>query len=166
MRLSSYQLATLQPMLALLPLVLLLPAPGANTHPHFPAAVLPTLEHPNWEAALLQLQASLDVPGSLRPWGPLLGVGPGDPRLGLFRELGVEDVRGQEAIRRGQRGELERRPLGPFPGHPMETLHYQVGGEAEGEAGGERNEAQTSIAGGLRAYHRDKGCFAFRFGRR
>ncbi|XP_045565596.1 uncharacterized protein qrfp [Salmo salar] len=171
MRLSSFLLCASQPMLTLFSLALLVPIPGAHGHPHFPLAILPTLENPEWEADLLQLQASLDVPGAvaaagLRSWGQLLELGPEDPRLGLLRELVAENSWGQKGLMRGQRGDLERRPLGPFPGHPMDTLHYQEGGEEEGEGGGKRNEALTSIAGGLQAFNREKGGFGFRFGRK
>ncbi|XP_034150727.1 uncharacterized protein qrfp [Esox lucius] len=169
MRISSILHCAPQPMLALFFLAFLVPIPGLNGHPHFPLAILPTLENSEWEAALLQLQASLNVPGAvagLRPWGPLLELGPEDPRLALLRELMAGNGWGQEGIRRGQRGDLERRPLGPFSGHPMDTLHYQEGGEEEGERGGKRNEALTSIAGGLQAFNREKGGFGFRFGRK
>lgn len=46
----------------------------------------------------------------------------------------------------------------------LESVHYQEGGE--GEDGGKRNEALTSIAGGLQAVNREKGGFGFRFGRK
>ncbi|XP_071223807.1 uncharacterized protein [Salvelinus alpinus] len=163
MRLSSFLLCASQPMITFFSLALLVPIPGAHGHPHFPLAILPTLENPEWEADLLQLQASLDVPGAvaaagLRSWGPLLELGPEDPRLGLLRELVAENGWGQKGM---MRGDLERRSLGPFPGHPMETLHYQEG-EEEGEGGRKRNEAITSIIGGLQAFNKEKGGFGFR----
>ena len=40
----------------------------------------------------------------------------------------------------------------------MGTLHYQEG-EEEGEGGRKRNEAITSIIGGLQAFNREKGGF-------
>ncbi|XP_035475867.2 uncharacterized protein LOC118291640 [Scophthalmus maximus] len=70
-----------------------------------------------------------------------------------------------EALPRAQRGDLTARPLSPFPGsHSLESSHYQYGGE--GEDGGKRNDALTSIAGGLQAVNREKGGFGFRFGRK
>lgn len=64
--------------------------------------------------------------------------------------------------------ELGRRALEPFIKHPMETMHYERGGDAEdlGEGDVKRNEALTSIAGGLQAFNRQKGGFGFRFGRK
>ncbi|XP_034456491.1 uncharacterized protein qrfp [Hippoglossus hippoglossus] len=71
----------------------------------------------------------------------------------------------EEALLRAQRGDLMARPLPPFPeGHSLESYHYQDGGE--GEEGGKRNEALTSIIGGLQAVNREKGGFGFRFGRK
>lgn len=65
---------------------------------------------------------------------------------------------------RMQRGDLMDRLLSPFPGGLSLEMHYQEGGE--GEDGGKRNEALTSIAGGLQAVSREKGGFGFRFGRK
>ena len=45
----------------------------------------------------------------------------------------AENGWGQKGMVRGQRGDLERRSLDPFTGHPMDTMHYQEGGEEEGE---------------------------------
>ena len=71
----------------------------------------------------------------------------------------------EEALLRAQRGDPMARPLPPFPeGHSLESYHYQDGGE--GEEGGKRNEALTSIIGGLQAVNREKGGFGFRFGRK
>lgn len=128
MRLSSFLLCASQLMLTLFSLALLVPISGAHGHPHFPLAILPTLDNPEWEAALLQLQDSLDVPegcscGGLPPQGSTSGVWARGPTPGLLRELVAENSWRQEGMRRGQRGDLERRPLGPFPGHPMDTLH-------------------------------------------
>lgn len=151
-------------MITLFSLALLVSIPGAHGHPHFPLRILPRLENPEWEADLLQ--ASLDVPGAvapagLRSWGPLLELGPEDPRLGLLRELVEENGWGQKGM---MRGDLERRPLGPFPSHPMDTLHYQEGGR-RGRRGG-RKEALKSITGGLQAFNKKTGGFGFCFGRK
>ncbi|CAB1451491.1 unnamed protein product [Pleuronectes platessa] len=61
----------------------------------------------------------------------------------------------EEALLRAQRGDLMARPLPPS---------LKDGGE--GEEGGKRNEALTSIIGGLQAVNREKGGFGFRFGRK
>ncbi|XP_071756956.1 uncharacterized protein qrfp [Centroberyx gerrardi] len=137
MRLCFLPCASL-PRLALLSLALLTPIPWTVTsYPHFPAAA------PEWEAGLLRLRAAL---------------GPRDPRP-------EEGGWGREALLRAQRGELTVRPLSPFPGgQSLDGLTYQDAGE-EGE-GGKRNEALTSIAGGLQAFSREKGGFGFRFGKR
>uniref|UniRef100_A0A8C7QCC2 Uncharacterized protein n=1 Tax=Oncorhynchus mykiss TaxID=8022 RepID=A0A8C7QCC2_ONCMY len=126
MILSSFLLCASQLMLTLLSLAL--------------------LENPEWEADLLQLQASLDVPGAvaaagLRSWGQLLELGPEDPRLGHAQ---------------GADGGIWRG--GHWVPYPMGTLHYQEG-EEEGEGGRKRNEAITSIIGGLQAFNREKGGF-------
>uniref|UniRef100_A0A8K9V284 Uncharacterized protein n=1 Tax=Oncorhynchus mykiss TaxID=8022 RepID=A0A8K9V284_ONCMY len=78
---------------------MLVPIPGAHGHAYFPLAILPTLENLEWEADLLQLQASLTVPGAVAA----------DPRLGLLSELMAENGWGQKGMVRGQRGDLERR---------------------------------------------------------
>uniref|UniRef100_A0A8C7CVL2 Uncharacterized protein n=1 Tax=Oncorhynchus kisutch TaxID=8019 RepID=A0A8C7CVL2_ONCKI len=141
MRLSSFLLCASQPTLSLFSLALLVPIPGAHGPSHFLLAILPTLDNPEWEVALLQLQDSWMSPravsvAGLRPRGPLREFRPEDPRPGLLRELVAENSWRQE----GMRGDLERRPLGPFPGHPMDTQHYQ-------EGGGNGNKAPTSPLG-------------------
>ncbi|XP_070702860.1 uncharacterized protein qrfp [Pempheris klunzingeri] len=138
--------------LALLSLALLCPVPRAVTsYPHTPG--------PELGAALLHLQAALDDPGD-DGW-------PQEPRPTLL-EPGEELGDGSwedRVLLRAQRGDLVGRPLSPFPGgHSLENMHYQEGGE--GEDGGKRNEALTSIAGGLQAVSREKGGFGFRFGRK
>uniref|UniRef100_A0A3P8WT78 Uncharacterized protein n=1 Tax=Cynoglossus semilaevis TaxID=244447 RepID=A0A3P8WT78_CYNSE len=91
-----------------------------------------------------------------RPW---TGPGPG-PGRGLLLETGQE-----EALLRAERGELLALPLSPFPGfQPLESSFYQDGGDGDG--GGRRSEALTSIIGGLQAVNREKGGFGFRFGRK
>lgn len=106
--------------------------------PVSPTVPPPTVDGPELESALLHLQAALEEPA---------------------------DPRGEEQVLRRQRGALTDRLLSPFPGgHLMESVSYQDGGE--GSEGGKRNEALTSIAGGLQAANREKGGFGFRFGRK
>ncbi|XP_036371970.1 LIM/homeobox protein Lhx2-like [Megalops cyprinoides] len=125
------------------------------------------LEHPDWEAALLQLQASLGLPGAAPlPWVPSQELGPGSQGHDLAVELEPADGWGSEDGRKGQREGWPRVPMGHFPEHPLEALHYLEGGEEEGEGGEKRNEALTSIAGGLQAFNRQKGGFGFRFGKK
>ncbi|XP_062861395.1 uncharacterized protein qrfp [Trichomycterus rosablanca] len=73
-----------------------------------------------------------------------------------------------EPLEKTELAELGRRALEPFVKHPMETMHYERGGGVEdvGEGDVKRNEALTSIAGGLQAFNRQKGGFGFRFGRK
>ncbi|KAE8282566.1 hypothetical protein D5F01_LYC19977 [Larimichthys crocea] len=143
--------------LALFSLALLCPV---TSYPHSSATVLPSVDVPELKSALLHLQAALDDPKYdwlVQPdeWADW----PQDPQLTLV-EPGEE-----EALLRAQRGDLAIQPLSPFPGsHSLESMHYQDGGD--GEDGGKRNEALTSIAGGLQAVSREKGGFGFRFGRK
>ncbi|KAK2830873.1 hypothetical protein Q5P01_018804 [Channa striata] len=66
---------------------------------------------------------------------------------------------------RAQRGDTMDRLLSTFPvGDSLQGTHYHDGGE--GEDGERRNDALTSIAGGLQAVGREKGGFGFRFGRK
>ncbi|XP_001338837.1 uncharacterized protein qrfp [Danio rerio] len=149
-------------------LVLLVHPPRSLMLPHQPMVYLPRLYNPEWEAAMLRLQASLGAPGGrpvadLQPWA-------------LFQDLGSEELldrvneileRQQRDIVKGQkREELERRPMGTFPDNHIMPLLYPQGGEAEEVGGEKRNEALTSIAGGLQAFNRQKGGFGFRFGRK
>lgn len=156
----------------LLSLALLLLPQGSLSIPHHPAAYLPALEGPDWEAALLQLQAWLGgAPGAegAQPWALTRELGPEEL---LVRLRGPESQLGWASaptggVLRDQREELGRRPLGPFPQQPMETAHYhQQGGGDEVEGGEKRNEALMSMAGGLQAFNRQKGGFGFRFGRK
>uniref|UniRef100_A0A8C2KYZ4 Pyroglutamylated RFamide peptide n=1 Tax=Cyprinus carpio TaxID=7962 RepID=A0A8C2KYZ4_CYPCA len=150
-------------------LVLLVQPPIGLMLPHHPMVYLPTLDNPEWEAALLHLQASLGAPSGraaamLQPW--VLTEEP-DPEKLLERakaELGW----GQRSTVKGQkREELGRRPVGTFPDNHIVAVPYPQRGEGEEEEGGEnRNEALTSIAGGLQAFNRQKGGFGFRFGRK
>ncbi|XP_076862379.1 uncharacterized protein qrfp [Brachyhypopomus gauderio] len=164
----------------LLSLVLLLFPPRGLTLPQHPAAYLPTLNSPDWADALLQLQAWLGDPAAgelgpwapgveLRPWAPGVELRPWAPGVELpARPQGVETQPGWEATAtlRGQREELGHRHLGPFPQHPIEEVHYQQGGEIDDVGGEKRNEALTSIAGGLQSFNRQKGGFGFRFGKK
>ncbi|XP_072530127.1 uncharacterized protein qrfp [Salminus brasiliensis] len=155
----------------LLSLALLILSPGGLSLPHHSAAYLPTLDGPDWEAALLQLQAWLggaQGAGEAKPWALVGELGPEEV---LARFQGVENQLGwapapNAGVLRGQREELGRRPMGPFPHYPMETVQYQQGGRDEGEGNEKRNEALMSIAGGLQAFNRQKGGFGFRFGRK
>ncbi|XP_067468071.1 uncharacterized protein qrfp [Thunnus thynnus] len=152
--------------LTLLSLALLCPVPWAVTsYPHSPTALLPTVDGPDLETALLQLQAALeDLRDDENLHTEAWAVWPQDPRPVLPQRREEEEVE-KEALLRAQRGDLMARPLMPFPGgYLLESMHYQEGGE--GEDGGKRNEALTSIAGGLQAVSREKGGFGFRFGRK
>ncbi|XP_035537624.1 uncharacterized protein qrfp [Morone saxatilis] len=162
--------------LTLLSLTLLCPAPRTVTsYPHSPTALLPAMDVPDLETALLHLQAALDEPTHdwlvqpdawaewpQDPWPAQLEPEEG----GVEEEEEGEDLPWEEEILlRAQRGDLVGQPLSPFPrGHSLEGAHYQEGGE--GEDGGKRNEALTSFAGGLQAVSREKGGFGFRFGRK
>uniref|UniRef100_A0A667XNC5 Pyroglutamylated RFamide peptide n=1 Tax=Myripristis murdjan TaxID=586833 RepID=A0A667XNC5_9TELE len=161
--LVSLQPCASQPLLALLSLTLLAPW-SVTSYPRVPApvaAVLPTLAGPDWEAALLQLHTALDTAGTQDPQLVQPEPSTEEEEEGEGEKAGW----GQEELLRAQRGDLMTRPLSPFPGsHSLESLHYQEGGE-QGE-GGKRNEALTSIAGGLQAFSREKGGFGFRFGKR
>lgn len=149
-------------------LVLLVHPPRSLMLPHHPMFYLPRLDNPEWEAAMLRLQSLLESAGGspvveLQPWT-------------LFQDLGPEELldrvnevlgRGQRNIVKGQkREELERRPMGTFPDNHILPLIYPQRGEVEEVVGEKRNEALTSIAGGLQAFNRQKGGFGFRFGRK
>lgn len=145
----------------LLFLTLLCPVPRTVTpYPHSLNALLPVVDVPQLDSALLHHRAPLDDQGD--DW-----LAQPDGRLALLKP-GKEKERGpwgEEALLRTQRGDLVARLLSPFPrGHSLEGLHHQEGGE--GGDGGKRNEALTSIAGGLQAVSREKGGFGFRFGRK
>ncbi|KAI4900267.1 hypothetical protein NFI96_005043 [Prochilodus magdalenae] len=156
----------------LLSLALLLLPPGGLSIPHHPAAYLPALDGPDWEAALLRLQAWLGgapVAGGAQPWALIGELGPEEL---LARLQGVENQLGLASapaggVLRGQREELGRRLVGPFSQHPMETVQYhQQVARDEGEGSEKRNEALMSIAGDLQAFNRQKGGFGFRFGKK
>uniref|UniRef100_UPI0037E8811B uncharacterized protein qrfp n=1 Tax=Semicossyphus pulcher TaxID=241346 RepID=UPI0037E8811B len=158
----SFYLGASQLTLLYLALLLSVP-PTVTSYPHSPTALLPTVDGPELESALLQLQATLDDPSDawlVQPeaWAK---TWPKDSRRGLLEPREERE----EVLLRTQRGDLMARLLSPFPGgHSLESMHYQDGGE--GEDGGKRNEALTFIAGGLQAVSREKGGFGFRFGRK
>ncbi|KAL1255545.1 hypothetical protein QQF64_013606 [Cirrhinus molitorella] len=149
-------------------LVLLVQPPRGLMLPHHPMVYLPTLENPEWEAAMLQLQASLGAPGGrpaveLQPWALIQEPGLEDLLERVKAELGW----GQKSMVKGQKREdLGRTPVGTFPDNHIVAVPYPQGGEVEEEGGEKRNEALTSIAGGLQAFNRQKGGFGFRFGRK
>ncbi|XP_039977880.1 uncharacterized protein LOC120786473 [Xiphias gladius] len=156
--------------LTLLSLALLCPIPRTVTsYPVSPSALLATVDGPELESALLYLQAALV---DLRDDGLVQSEAWAKWPQGTLRALlepvqEAEEVGSweEEALLRAQRGDLMARPLSPFPGgHSLENIYYQDGGN--GEDGGKRNEALTSIAGGLQAVSREKGGFGFRFGRK
>ncbi|XP_043074395.1 uncharacterized protein LOC122324196 [Puntigrus tetrazona] len=160
--------STLQTTLFFL-LVLLVQPPRGLMLPHHPMVYLPTLDNPEWEAALLQLQALLGAPGGraageFKPWALVEEPDSEEHLERAEAELGW----GQRSTVKGQkREELGRRPVGTFPDNHIVAVPYPQGGEVEEEEGGEkRNEALTSIAGGLQAFNRQKGGFGFRFGRK
>lgn len=70
----------------------------------------------------------------------------------------------KQHLQRAQREALATRLLMPPPGGLSETSHLKE--RRQGENGAKKNEALTSIAGGLQAVSREKGGFGFRFGRK
>ncbi|XP_051728859.1 uncharacterized protein qrfp [Ctenopharyngodon idella] len=149
-------------------LVLLIQPPRGLMLPHHPMVYLPTLDNPEWEASMLQLQASLGGPDgmpvvALQPWALIQDPEPEELLERVKAELGW----GQRGMVKDQkREELGRRPMGTFPDNHIVSVPYPQGGEMEEEGGEKRNEALTSIAGGLQAFSRQKGGFGFRFGRK
>nr|ACI46681.1 RFamide peptide [Carassius auratus] len=149
-------------------LVLLVQPPRGLMLPHHPMVYLPMLDNPEWEAALLQLQASLGAAGGkavveIQPWALIQEPGPEELLERVKAELGW----GQKGIVKGQkREELGWKPMGTFPDNLIVDVPYPQGGEVEEEGGEKQNEALTSIAGGLQAFNRQKGGFGFRFGKK
>lgn len=154
--------------LTLLSLALLCPIPRTVTsYPHAPTAFHPIVDVPELESALLHHQAPLDDQEDdwliqTEVWAKFLQ----DPQPALLEPPEKKDgPLEEEVLLRVQRGDQVAQLLSPFPGgHSQESMHYQEIGE--GEAGGGRNSALTSIAGGLQAVSREKGGFGFRFGRK
>ncbi|XP_054462603.1 uncharacterized protein qrfp [Anoplopoma fimbria] len=142
-----------------------------TSYPHPPIALLAPGDGAELESALLRLRAALDDDWLVRPdggveWPRDLLLRPGDQEEEEEeKEEKEEGSWEEEALLRAQRGDLVGRPLSPFPGGlSLASMNYQEGGE--GEDGRKRNEALTSIAGGLQAVSREKGGFGFRFGRK
>ncbi|XP_069566438.1 uncharacterized protein qrfp [Brachyistius frenatus] len=153
--------------LALLFLPLLLPV---TSHPCPLGALPPTADGPKLESVLLDLRAALEDPGDVRPeagvgWPRDRQSAPPEPEEEEDEEEEEDRSWEEEQLPRAQRGDPMTRPLSPFlGGHSPESVHYPEG--VEGEDGWKRNEALTSIAGGLQAVSREKGGFGFRFGRK
>lgn len=147
--------------LTLLSLTLLYPIPWSVAPcPLPPTTPNPTVDRPELESALLHLQAALRDPAP-----QVSAQWPHGLQRGTRQHAEKVKSWGEEALLRDQRGDLIALPLSPFPGgHSLESIYYQDGGD--GEDGGKRNEALTSIAGGLQAVSREKGGFGFRFGRK
>ncbi|XP_067282555.1 uncharacterized protein qrfp isoform X2 [Pseudorasbora parva] len=149
-------------------LVLLVQPPRGLMLPHHPMVFLPTLDNPEWEATMLQLQSSLGGPdgrpvAALQPWALIQGLEPEELQRRVKTEMGW----GQRGTVKDQkRGDLGQRPMGTLPDNHIVSVPYPRGGEMEEDGGEKRNEALTSIAGGLQAYNRQKGGFGFRFGRK
>ncbi|XP_024154277.1 uncharacterized protein LOC112162663 [Oryzias melastigma] len=141
-----------------------------DTNPLPPTPLLPTVDRPQLESALHHLQVTLEDPRDSEPlegWPEDLQSVILEPIEGRasFEEEGESDKPWvEEVLLRAQRGNLMDKPVAPFPGeNSLDSLHYQ---EDEGEEGWKRNDALTSIAGGLQAVSREKGGFGFRFGRK
>lgn len=85
--------------------------------------------------------------------------------LGSEKEEEEDKPWEEETLLRAQRGDVLDLALATLPGdNSLESMHFLEGGE--GEEGRKRNDALTSIAGGLQAVSREKGGFGFRFGRK
>uniref|UniRef100_A0A3B3H518 Uncharacterized protein n=1 Tax=Oryzias latipes TaxID=8090 RepID=A0A3B3H518_ORYLA len=142
---------------------------SAVTNPVSSTPLLPTVDSPQLESALHRLKESLEDPGDSDP----LEGWPQDPQSVILEPMegGVSSEEGEsdkpwveEVLLRAQRGNLVDTPAALFPGdNSVDSLHHQ---EEEGEDGWKRNDALTSIAGGLQAVSREKGGFGFRFGRK
>ncbi|XP_056597154.1 uncharacterized protein qrfp isoform X1 [Triplophysa dalaica] len=159
MKFQVFHLSSLKTTVVVL-LMLLVQPPEGLMLPHHPMVYLPMLDNPEWEAEMLQLQASLGAPAAeLQPWDL---VQEPEELLGRMRPELAWGQMGKSQ----KREELGRRPMGMFPDNHIEAVPYPEGGEVEEEGGEKRNEALTSIAGGLQAFNRQKGGFGFRFGRK
>ncbi|KAM6899618.1 H-2 class I histocompatibility antigen, Q10 alpha chain-like [Xenentodon cancila] len=139
--------------LTFLSLTLLCPIPRtATTYPQSITALQPTTDRRDLESTLQHLYSQDRLPTLLEPWE--------------LEEQEKEEEKDEpwveETLLRAQRGDLMDLADSPFPGdNSLESMHYQ-----EGEEGLKRNDALTSIAGGLQAVSREKGGFGFRFGRK
>ncbi|RVE67091.1 hypothetical protein OJAV_G00113800 [Oryzias javanicus] len=137
-----------------------------DTNPLPSTPLLPTVDRPQLESALHHLQVTLEDSRDSEPlesWPQDLHSVILEPKEASDEEEGDKPWV-EEVLLRAQRGNLVDRPVAPFPGdNSLDGLHYQ---EDEGEEGWKRNDALTSIAGGLQAVSREKGGFGFRFGRK
>lgn len=111
------------------------------------------------------IMPSPHLPGSLLPFEDLLELQSGLSHLQEDQGAPSEpqegaQVRPQKHTARAQRAALASRLLEPR----SHSVHLQE--RRQGESGGKKNEALTSIAGGLQAVSREKGGFGFRFGRK
>lgn len=141
--------------LTLLVLTLLCPIPQTVTT--YPQSS--TVDQRELESTLNGLQAALRNPRDPKP----LLHWPQDLIQALLGSEEEEDLKPweEETLLRAQR----ENSLAPFPReNSLENMHFQEGGE--GEEGMKRNDALTSIAGGLQAVSREKGGFGFRFGKK
>lgn len=147
-----------------LPLLLTIPR-TVTSYPQSPIASLNGAPYPH--SVPLHHAAPLDDHGADRLLDPnKWAESTQDPPLTQLERRGADDgPLEEEVLLRAQKGDLVAWLLSPLPGgRSREVRHYQEGGE--GEDGGKRNEALTSIAGGLHAVSREKGGFGFRFGRK
>ncbi|XP_014905544.1 uncharacterized protein qrfp isoform X1 [Poecilia latipinna] len=129
-----------------------------STHPPSSAAFYPRQE---LESSLYDLSAPLQDPKVPKMWSDWLQ----DSLQTLVEPEEVGGVWEEEQLLRDQRGDVMDLPLSPFAAdNSLEAVNYQEGGE--GEEGWKRNDALTSMAGGLQAVSREKGGFGFRFGRK
>lgn len=122
-----------------------------------------TVDQRELESTLNNLQAALQTPRHPKP----LLHWPQDLLQALLGSEEEEDLkpRAEETLLRAQRGDSLDLPPAPFTReNSLEDVHFQEGGE--GEEGRKRNDALTSIAGGLQAVSREKGGFGFRFGKK
>lgn len=120
-----------------------------------------TVDQHELESTLNNLQAALQNPRDPKP------LWPQDLLQALLGSEEEEDLKpwAEETLLRAQRGDSLDLPLAPFTReNSLEDMHFQEGGE--GEEGRKRNDALTSIAGGLQAVSREKGGFGFRFGKK
>lgn len=118
--------------------------------PHFPSTLLPFEDLSELRSGFSQHQQD----HWLLQQGTRAGSGD-HPHVTLLQPK-------QSHLRRAQREALATRILMPLTGGPSKSFKER----REGENGGKKNEALTSIAGGLQAVSREKGGFGFRFGRK
>ncbi|XP_015249506.1 PREDICTED: uncharacterized protein LOC107097050 [Cyprinodon variegatus] len=146
----------------LLFLELLFPVPPTvSTHPLSSLAFYPTLDRRELESPLYDLKSPLQDLKDPKNWSNW----PQSPQNTLSESEEKDESWEEMQLLRAQRGDLLELPLSPFAGdNSLEIRNYKEGGE--GEEGWKRNDALTSMAGGLQAVSREKGGFGFRFGRK